>query len=182
MVTLTARLEKRDLGSGIRDVQKVIDQTTFPLSTSYEIGGQYESQQTSFRQLLYVLGLALGAVFAILVIQFRSFAPALIILSAAPLSLVGVFAMLKITGTALNVSSFMGIILMVGLVVKNRNHSVRNTFTNCGKNDQLPLNRSPRRCRKNPHASDSDDHAGHGCSDSCLSRSASAPARNCRSR
>ena len=119
MVTLTARLEKRDLGSGIRDVQQVIDQTNFPLNTSYEIGGQYESQQTSFRQLLYVLGLALGAVFAILVIQFRSFAPALIILSAAPLSLVGVFAMLKITGTALNVSSFMGIILLVGLVVKN---------------------------------------------------------------
>jgi HAE1 family hydrophobic/amphiphilic exporter-1 len=55
----------------------------------------------------------------VLVIQFRSFGPALIILSAAPLSLLGVFAMLKVTGTALNVSSFMGIILMVGLVVKN---------------------------------------------------------------
>ena len=57
--------------------------------------------------------------FVVLVIQFRRFAPALIILSAAPLSLVGVFAMLLVTGTALNVSSFMGIILMVGLVVKN---------------------------------------------------------------
>jgi HAE1 family hydrophobic/amphiphilic exporter-1 len=63
--------------------------------------------------------LALGAVFIVLVIQFRSFGPALIILSAAPLSLLGVFAVLMVTGTALNVSSFMGIILMVGLVVKN---------------------------------------------------------------
>jgi CzcA family heavy metal efflux pump len=119
MVSLTARLEGRDLGSAIRDVQKMMSTVSLPTGTTYEIGGQYESQQSSFRDLLSVLGLALGAVFIVLVIQFRSFAPALIILSAAPLSLVGVFAMLLITGTALNVSSFMGIILMVGLVVKN---------------------------------------------------------------
>jgi CzcA family heavy metal efflux pump len=119
MVTLTARLENRGLGSGISDVQKMMNGVSLPSGTTYEIGGQYESQQSSFRDLLSVLGLALGAVFIVLVIQFRSFAPALIILSAAPLSLVGVFAMLLVTGTALNVSSFMGIILMVGLVVKN---------------------------------------------------------------
>jgi CzcA family heavy metal efflux pump len=119
MVTLTARLENLDLGSAIRQVQQVINQTKFPLNTSYEIGGQYESQQSSFHDLLSVLGLALGAVFIVLVVQFRAFGPALIILSAAPLSLLGVFAMLMVTGTALNVSSFMGIILMVGLVVKN---------------------------------------------------------------
>jgi len=69
--------------------------------------------------MVWVLTLALGAVFTVLVIQFRALRPALIILSAAPLSLVGVFAMLKATGTPLNVSSLMGIILMVGLVVKN---------------------------------------------------------------
>ncbi|MGH9723919.1 MAG: efflux RND transporter permease subunit, partial [Candidatus Acidiferrales bacterium] len=119
MVTVTARLENLDLGSAVRDVQQLLNKTQFPVGTSYEIGGQYESQQSSFHDLLSVLGLALGAVFIVLVIQFRSFAPSLIILSAAPLSLVGVFAMLWITGTPLNVSSFMGIILMVGLVVKN---------------------------------------------------------------
>jgi CzcA family heavy metal efflux pump len=119
MVTLTARLENRDLGSAIGDVRKMMSGIALPTGTTYEIGGQYESQQSSFHDLLYVLALALGAVFVVLVIQFRTFAPALIILSAAPLSLVGVFAMLLITGTALNVSSFMGIILMVGLVVKN---------------------------------------------------------------
>jgi len=119
MVTLTARLENRDLGGAIGDVKKMMNGITLPTGTSYEIGGQYESQQASFHDLLYVLALALGAVFIVLVIQFRAFMPALIILSAAPLSLVGVFAMLWITRTALNVSSFMGIILMVGLVVKN---------------------------------------------------------------
>ena len=119
MVSLTARLENRDLGSAVRDVQSVMKSTPLPLGCSYEIGGQYESQQASFRDLVWVLTLGLAAVFTVLVIQFRSMRPALIILSAAPLSLLGVFAMLKVTGTPLNVSSFMGIILMVGLVVKN---------------------------------------------------------------
>jgi CzcA family heavy metal efflux pump len=119
MVALTARLENRDLGSAIRDVRSMMAGITMPEGSTYEIGGQYESQQNSFRELLVVLGLALAAVFTVLVTQFRSFRPALIILSAAPLSLVGVFAMLELTGTPLNVSSLMGIILMVGLVVKN---------------------------------------------------------------
>jgi CzcA family heavy metal efflux pump len=119
MVDLTARIEGRGLGSAVRDVRRVLDLVRFPVGTRYEIGGLYESQQESFRDLLSVLGLALAAVFVVLVIQFRAFRPALIIMTAAPLSLVGVFAMLWATGTALNVSSFMGIILMVGLVVKN---------------------------------------------------------------
>lgn len=119
MVVMTARLENRDLGSAMTDVQRVLDQTRFPTGSTYELGGQFESQQESFRELLYVLGLALAAVFTVLVIQFRGFRPSLIILSAAPLSLIGVFGMLVITGTPLNVSSFMGIILMIGLVVKN---------------------------------------------------------------
>ncbi len=119
MVDLQARLGNRGLGSAIHDVQSVLSSIHFPVGTTYEIGGLYESQQNSFRDLLSVLALALGAVFIVLVIQFRAFTPALIIMSAAPLSVLGVFAMLLATGTALNVSSFMGIILMVGLVVKN---------------------------------------------------------------
>jgi multidrug efflux pump subunit AcrB len=119
MVTLTARLENRDLGSAIGDVKKVLASAKLPVGYTYEIGGQYESQQSSFRDLLFVLALALAAVFTVLVIQFRAFLPALIIISAAPLSMIGVFFLLLLTGTPLNVSSFMGIILMVGLVVKN---------------------------------------------------------------
>ena len=119
MISMTGELENRDLGSVVSDVKKVMSQIKFPVGYTYEIGGQYESQQSAFHDLLFVLLLALGAIFIVLVVQFRQFAPALIILSAAPLSLVGVFGMLLATGTALNVSSFMGIILMVGLVVKN---------------------------------------------------------------
>lgn len=120
MVDLTAHLkEGYGLGSTIAEVRRALRTVPFPVGTTYEIGGLYESQQASFRDLLMVLGLALAAVFLVLVVQFRAYAPALIIMSAAPLALVGVFAMLWATDTALNVSSFMGIILMVGLVVKN---------------------------------------------------------------
>ena len=119
MIALTARLENRDLGGVVGDVRQLLRQTPMPAGMTYEIGGQYESQQTSFRELLGVMALALAAVFTVLVIQFRSFRPAIVVLAVAPLSLVGVFAMLKLTGTPLNVSSFMGLILMIGLVVKN---------------------------------------------------------------
>jgi CzcA family heavy metal efflux pump len=119
MVSLTARLENRDLGSTMADVQTMMAAVRLPTGMTFEIGGQYEAQQQSFKELLGVLGLAMAAVFTVLVIQFRKFGPAIIILSAAPLSLMGVFGMLLVTGTPLNVSSMMGIILMIGLVVKN---------------------------------------------------------------
>ncbi|HEV2489682.1 MAG TPA: efflux RND transporter permease subunit [Candidatus Acidoferrales bacterium] len=120
MVSMTGELkDPNQLGAVINDVKNVMSHIQLPVGYTYELGGQYESQQAAFHDLLFVLFLALGAIFIVLVVQFRSFAPALIILSAAPLSLVGVFGMLLATGTALNVSSFMGIILMVGLVVKN---------------------------------------------------------------
>lgn len=119
MAVLTARLENRDLGSVVADLKSVLSSQKLPVGYTYEIGGQYETQQSSFRDLLVVMGLALASVFTVLVIQFRAFLPALVIISAAPLSLIGVFFLLLITGTPLNVSSFMGMILMVGLVVKN---------------------------------------------------------------
>jgi CzcA family heavy metal efflux pump len=120
MASLTAQLaEGHDLGGTMTAVQNMMKTVKLPTGMTYEIGGQYESQQQSFRELLTVLGLALAAVFTVLVIQFRAFRPALIMISAAPLSLAGVFGMLYITKTPLNVSSFMGIILMIGLVVKN---------------------------------------------------------------
>lgn len=120
MISMTGELDDPNLlGRVVNDVKKVMGSVQLPVGYTYEIGGQYESQQAAFHDLLFVLFLALGAIFIVLVIQFRSFAPSLIIISAAPLSLLGVFAMLLATGTALNVSSFMGIILMVGLVVKN---------------------------------------------------------------
>jgi multidrug efflux pump subunit AcrB len=119
MIPITARLEGRDLGSGIRDVQAALAAEQWPIGYTWRLGGQYESQQSSFRSMMLVLSVAVLLVFGVLVAQFRRFVPALIILSAAPLSLVGAFGLLLLTGTPLNVSSMMGLILLIGLIVKN---------------------------------------------------------------
>jgi CzcA family heavy metal efflux pump len=119
MVPVTARLEGRGLGSGVSDVRKMMDAMRLPVGYSYSIGGLYDSQQESFKSMTLVLAVALLLVFGVLVAQFRRFSSALIILSAAPLSLVGAFGLLILTGTPLNVSSFMGLILLIGLIVKN---------------------------------------------------------------
>ena len=119
MIPITGRLENRDMGSVVADVRRLLQAERFPVGYTYAIGGQYESQQESFRSLVFVLGIAVLLVFGLLVAQFRRFSAAFVIMSAAPLSLVGAFGLLIVTGTPLNVSSFMGLILLIGLIVKN---------------------------------------------------------------
>jgi hydrophobe/amphiphile efflux-1 (HAE1) family protein len=119
MVPITGRLEGRDMGSVVADVKKVLASERLPVGYTTQIGGQYETQQESFRSLLLVLSVALLLVFGLLVAQFRRFTAAIVIMSAAPLSLAGAFGLLLLTGTPLNVSSFMGLILLIGLIVKN---------------------------------------------------------------
>jgi multidrug efflux pump subunit AcrB len=119
MAFVSGRLEGRDLGSAVAEIQTKLRQVKLPVGYTTEVGGQYESQRQSFRELLTVFAIATGLVFIILVVQFGRLVPALLIILAAPLSLAGALALLKITGTDLNVSSAMGLILLVGLVVKN---------------------------------------------------------------
>lgn len=119
MAVVHGRLENRDLGSAISEIQNNLNTLELPVGYTYEIGGQYQAQTQAFRELLLVFALAVLLVFTILVIQFRAFLPAILILVAAPLSLGGALLLLSITGTDLNISSAMGLILLVGLVVKN---------------------------------------------------------------
>jgi len=119
MASITGRLEGRDMGSAVAEIRSNLDKMRLPIGYTYEIGGQYQAQQQSFRELLMVFALAVILVFTILVIQFRAWTPALLILLAAPLSLGGALLLLLLTGTDLNISSAMGLILLVGLVVKN---------------------------------------------------------------
>ncbi len=119
MASITGRLEGRDLGSAVADIRSAMQNIKLPIGYTFEIGGQYESQRQAFRELLMVFGIGTFLVLAVLVIHFRAFVPAALILIAAPLSLCGALALLIVTGTDLNVSSAMGLILLVGLVVKN---------------------------------------------------------------
>ncbi len=119
MALVTARLEGRDLGSTVADVQNRLRTLKLPVGYSAELGGQYASQQRAFRELLTVVTIAAALVSIVLLVQFEAFVPAMLILVAAPLSLGGALVALLLTGTELNVSSAMGVILLVGLVVKN---------------------------------------------------------------
>jgi CzcA family heavy metal efflux pump len=119
MAVVSGRLEGRDLGSAVAEIQSSLANIKLPIGYTFEIGGQYLAQQQSFRELLMVFALAVLLVFTILVIQFRAWLPAILILLAAPLSVGGALLLLVLTGTDLNISSAMGLILLVGLVVKN---------------------------------------------------------------
>jgi CzcA family heavy metal efflux pump len=118
-VAVKAGLSGRDLGSVIRDVQAMMRGVNLPPGVTYELGGQYQSQSESFRNLLAVLLLAILLVFGVMLFQFGSFTAPLVILLVMPLSLFGVTLGLAVTKTSLNVSSFMGAIMLVGIVVKN---------------------------------------------------------------
>jgi len=119
MASITGRLEGRDMGSAVAEIRSNLDKIKLPIGYTYEIGGQYQAQQQSFRELLMVFAFAVVLVFTILVMQFDAWTPAILILLAAPLSLGGALLLLLLTGTDLNISSAMGLILLVGLVVKN---------------------------------------------------------------
>ncbi|MFL5515236.1 MAG: efflux RND transporter permease subunit, partial [Gemmatimonadales bacterium] len=119
MIRMTADVSGRSLGGVIADVRAVLARLPAPAGVRVELGGQYAGQQEAFRALLLVLGLAAASVVGVMVIQFQSFLEPIVVLLAAPLSFVGAAGLLLLTGTVLNVSSFMGLILLVGLIVKN---------------------------------------------------------------
>jgi multidrug efflux pump subunit AcrB len=118
-VEVTARLEGLDLGTGVTSAQKAVRDLKLPSSIRVEYGGTYQEQQKSFHDLIVVLLLALVLIFLVLLFEFRSFSAPLAILSSAVLSTSGVFLALLITETTFNVSSFMGLIMVVGIVAKN---------------------------------------------------------------
>ena len=118
-VTVTARLEHRDLGSGMAAVRKAMAELKLPASIRVEYGGTYAEQQRSFADLIMVLLLAIVLVFIALLFEFRTFAAPLAILSSALLSTSGVFIALLITQTTFNIASFMGLIMVIGIVAKN---------------------------------------------------------------
>ncbi len=118
-VSVSARLEGTDLGSAVTAVQKAVAGLHLPSGIRIEYGGTYKEEQKSFRDLVFVLVLAIILVFIVLLFEFRSFAAPLAILASALLSTSGVFLALILTRTTFNVASFMGMIMVVGIVAKN---------------------------------------------------------------
>jgi multidrug efflux pump subunit AcrB len=118
-VNVTARFEGLNLGSGIAKVQQAVAESNLPPSIRVVYGGQYAEQQKSFRDLVFVLALAIVLVFMVLLFEFGEFGAPVAVLSSALLSTCGVFLALLISGATFNLSSFMGLIMVVGIVAKN---------------------------------------------------------------
>jgi len=119
-VAVTGRLEGKDLGTAIAEIKTTLaKEVKLPPGMTMEYGGVYEEQQASFRQLAISLVLAVVLVFLTLLVEFRSFAHPVAIVTGAVLALGGVLLGLFITNTTLNVVSLMGMIMIVGIVAKN---------------------------------------------------------------
>ena len=119
LVTVTASLQGSDLGSAIQRVKEAVKDLHLPASVRVEYGGTYQEQQKSFHELLRVLLLALVLVFGVLLAEFRNFSAPAAILVSSILSTAGVVGALLITHTTFNVASFMGLIMVIGIVAKN---------------------------------------------------------------
>jgi multidrug efflux pump subunit AcrB len=108
-----------DLGAASAAVERVVAETPPPDGFSATLGGQTLEQQKAFRGLIFAAIMALALVYMVLASQFKSLIDPLVIMFSVPLGVSGVFIMLYLTGTKLSVNSFMGIIMMVGIVVSN---------------------------------------------------------------
>lgn len=119
-ITLTARLENRDLGSAMGDLQQAFArQLTLPAGCSLVYGGAYSEQQQSFKELLLILGLAILLVFGVLMSLFRQWRISLAVLFISVTGICGCLLALWVTGVPLNVSSYTGIIMIVGIIAEN---------------------------------------------------------------
>ena len=119
VVHVTARLEGIDLGTAVNEVKQSLARMPLAAGVSLEYGGLYAQQQQAFRELALVLVAGTIMMFLILVWEFARLAPAIACLVAAMSCLAGSFISLAVTGMTLNISSFMGIIMVAGITAKN---------------------------------------------------------------
>ncbi len=120
MGVVEARLDNRDLGSAMKEIQQKISKAiSLPQGYSIEYGGAYAEQQQSFHELLIILITSSLLVFGVILFMFKDYHIALIILLIAMLGIAGSFMALYFTATPLNVGSYTGLIMIVGIIGEN---------------------------------------------------------------
>ncbi len=119
MLLVTAGIEDASLSEVIPAVKEAVAGVPLPPGYRVELGGAYQAQQASFREFATVVAIAVILVFFVLLATFNSFRLPLVILATIPLAPIGVVLALWLTDTSINVSSFMGLLLLVGIVVRN---------------------------------------------------------------
>ncbi len=152
IVRIDANVASRDLGSVARDVQTRVAGIAKPVGYDILVGGSYEEQQKSSRELLISLVLAVLLVYMVLASQYESLTSPLVVMLSVPVAAVGVLVTLFITGTTLNVQSYIGCIMLGGIVVNNAillvdqterlirdGHSVRDAVSEAGRRRLRPI-------------------------------------------
>lgn len=137
-VVLTARLQNRDLGSGVAEIRKKLsDGLSLPQGYSIGYGGAYAEQQRSFTELLMILSMAVLFVLAVLIFLFREWSISFLVLFISVLGISGSIVALYLTETPLNVSSYTGIIMIVGIIAENAIFTVNQFHYNMANSGDL---------------------------------------------
>lgn len=119
VTTVRANIAERDLGSVAADIQSVLATIPRPAGYEFHIAGNYEEQQESFRELLMTLAMALILVYMVLACQYESLRDPIIVMLSVPMAGIGVLVTLFLTETTLNIQSYIGCIMLGGIVVNN---------------------------------------------------------------
>ncbi len=137
MLKVEADLQGRSLGAVTRDIKERLKTLSLPPGTTIEFGGDVEEQRKAFRDLSLMLLLGIALVYMVMASQFESLRQPLVIMGSVPFAFVGVIWSLLVTGTNLNVASFIGLIMLMGIVVNNA--IVLVDYTNLLRGNGLPL-------------------------------------------
>ena len=119
MIAVSANVQGRSAGEVTADAMKLARQIEFPAGYGIELGGAARDQKELFTEMAIALVMGIGLMYLILVMQFGSFTAPLAVMLSLPLSLIGVVISLLLTGGTLNLMSFIGVIMLMGLVAKN---------------------------------------------------------------
>lgn len=142
VLTVGGNILNRDLGSVVADIQEKLTEIPMPPSFSLLFSGDYEDQQESFRELMFAFVLALVLVYMVMACQFESLRDPLVVMFSVPLAGFGVILALYLTKTTFNMQSFIGCIMLAGIVVNNAILLV--DTANLLRREGLPLDRAIR--------------------------------------
>jgi HAE1 family hydrophobic/amphiphilic exporter-1 len=118
-VTIGVNLSGRDQGSAAAEIQARLDRLPRPAGYDLRVSGSFEEQQTAFDELVVSLVLALVLVYMVMACQYESLRDPLVVMFSVPLAVIGVLVTLFVTGTTLNLQSYIGCIMLGGIVVNN---------------------------------------------------------------
>lgn len=138
MIDVSANLSGRNLSAVISDIQAKLNDIPVPPGFSVDIVGDYKEQQESFRELLIGIILALVLIFMVMASQFESLKDPFIVMFSVPFAFIGVVIILLLTGTTFNIQSYIGLIMLTGIVVNNAILLV-DTTNNLRRKENLPL-------------------------------------------